>query len=317
MQLEKWTRREFVRGAAGVLALPHLVSRAETVRFAYVASGADSIQVFRSQDERWREVQTIASASPACIVIGSDTLYVANDVGLFDGLSRGSVESFRIDPDGLLSPLRRTSLSLSATHPRHMALSPDGKMLAVAAYEGGIYNLFEVAADGSLAQPRGIFKDTGCGAHAELQASAHPHTLHFDATGRRLISSDFGSDRLSVFALENGRFTRIMQRSTGAGSGPSVFAVGDSALYVWHELQKTLVCYRYDGEIGDTFQRLPLHDDLIHAMTLDDTRRVLSTTHESRARQWLVQRDGRLEEGRSHRVPAVNGSKTVAIRTLS
>ena len=163
--------------------------------------------------------------------------------------------------DGRLTLLSRTALSLSATRPRHMTVSPDGKLLAVAAYGGGIYNLIAIAQDGSLGQVSMIFKNAGCGPHAQLQASAHPHTLLFDAVGRHLLSSDFGSDRLSVFALEDGGLRRRMQRSTGEGSGPSTCVLHPSGSFVYacHGLEGTLVCYRYEGgTVGEEVQRVPL-----------------------------------------------------------
>ncbi len=128
----RWTRREFVRGAAGVVALPHLpqtvAASALPQQFAYVASGQGSIHVFKLSGERWTRIQRVPSPAPACILLSAaqQTLYVANEVDVHEGLPRGTVEAFHIDPfDGRLTLLGRTPLSLSATHPRHMALSPE------------------------------------------------------------------------------------------------------------------------------------------------------------------------------------------------
>jgi 6-phosphogluconolactonase len=305
----RWTRREFVRGAAGVVALPHLpqtvAASALPQQFAYVASGQGSLHVFRSSGERWTRTQRVPSRAPACILLSSAqrTLYVANEVDVHEGLPRGTVESFHIDPfDGHLTLLNRRPLSLSATQPRHMALSPDGNLLAVAAYGGAIYNLFPIAEDGSLGQASGIFKQAGCGPHAHSQASAHPHTLLFDATGRHLLSSDFGSDRLSVFAVEDGRLQRRSQRATGEGSGPGACGLhpAGSVFYAWHELQRTLACYRYDGvsgTMGDEIQRLSLPMASLHALALHPTGRMLYTTqaNPNELRAWHVDaKDGRL-----------------------
>jgi 6-phosphogluconolactonase len=259
-----WTRREFLRGAVGVAAVHRLPQGMGAPRFAYVGCGDDSLRVFRVQGEVWTQIQRVSSRTPACVLLSpaQQMLYVANEVEEHEGLPRGTVEAFHIRPgDGRLTLLGRTALSLSATRPRHMAVSPDGKLLAVAAYGGGIYNLISIAQDGSLGQAGRIFKDAGCGPHAQLQASAHPHTLLFDAVGRHLLSSDFGSDRLSVFALEGGGLRRRMQRSTGEGSGPShcVLHPSGSFIYTWHGLAGTLVCYQYEGgTVGEEVQRVPL-----------------------------------------------------------
>jgi 6-phosphogluconolactonase len=310
-QAARWTRREFVRGAASMVALPHLphaVAAASSQQFAYVASGQGSLHVFRLRGEAWTQTQQVPSLAPACVLLSpaQRTLYVANEVDAHEGLPRGTVEAFHIDPlDGHLTLLGRTPLSLSATHPRHLALSPDGKLLAVAAYGGAIYNVLPIAEDGSLGQPSSIFKQAGCGPHAQSQASAHPHTLLFDPSGRHLLSSDFGSDRLSVFAVESGRLRRRMQHATGEGGGPGACALhlGGSVVYAWHGLESALVCYRYDsvsGSIGDTIQRLSFPTASVHALALHSSGRMLYTAQENR------------NELRAWHVNATNGTLTKA-----
>jgi 6-phosphogluconolactonase len=308
----KWTRRKFMRGAAGIVALPHLphaVASAPSQQFAYLASGKGSLHVFRLNGEVWTRIQQVPSPAPAYVLLSpaQQTLYVANEVDVHEGLPRGTVQAFHVDPfDGRLTLLGRTPLSLSATHPRHLALSPDGKVLAVAAYGGAIYNLFRIAEDGSLGQPSSIFKQAGCGSLAQSQASAHPHTLLFDASGRHLLSSDFGSDRLSVLAVEDGRLERRMQHATGEGSGPGACALhpAGSVFYAWHNLRSTLACYRYDsvsGTIGDTIERLSFPTASLHALALHPAGRMLYTTQENRneLKAWHVNaKSGRLTQAK-------------------
>lgn len=264
---EAFTRRDFVRCAAGLVALPHLpFGVAPSQEFAYVASGDGSLHVFLARGERWTRIQQVTSRATACVLLSPDqtTLYVANDVEEHEGKPRGTVEAFHVDPrDGRLSLSSRQALSLSATRPRHMAISPDGKLLAVATYGGGIYNLLPISPDGSLRPPSAIFKDAGCGPCATAQASAHPHTLFFEAGGDRLLSSDFGSDRLSVFVLEDGRLRRQTLRSTGEGSGPGAWVLNPagSFVYAWHDLEGALACYRYQGgTVGEMIQQLSFAD---------------------------------------------------------
>jgi 6-phosphogluconolactonase (cycloisomerase 2 family) len=283
---EGWTRREFVRGAAGLVALPYLPSSSPS--FAYVSSGDGAVHVFLVQGERWTKIQQISSPAPACVLLSpsQQTLYVANELEAHEGLPRGTVETFRIDPvDGRLTLSSRRPLSLSATRPRHMALSSDGKVLAVAAYGGGIYNLFSVAEDGSLGRPAGIFKDAGCGGDPQRQGAPHPHSLLFDSSGWRLLASDFGSDRLSVFAVEDGRLQRLAQRPTGRGSGPgaTVLHPGGSWLYALHELEGTLACYRYDavsGTVSELIQRLSVAASSAGTLAMHPSGRMLYTSQE-------------------------------------
>ena len=318
---EGFTRREFVRGAAGVVALPYLPS--PSLHFAYVASGEGSLHVFRVQGEHWTRIQRVSSSAPACVLLspGQRTLYVANEVETHEGLARGTVEAFHIDPlDGRLTLSNRRPLSLSATRPRHMALSPDGKMLAVAAYEGGIYNLFSIAGDGNLGPPAGIFKDAGCGGDRQLQGAAHPHSLLFDSVGGRLLASDFGSDRLSVFTVEGTRLQRVAQRQTGTGSGPGATVVhpGGSLLYVRHELENTLACYRYDGvsgTVGEAIHKLPFPRSSAGALAMHPSGRMLYSS------QGVWQIDGgsgrlvrtRYELPKGNQISAVPGGGSIYI----
>jgi 6-phosphogluconolactonase len=280
---EGWTRREFVRGAAGLVALPYLSSPPS--RFAYVASGDGAVHVFRVRGDQWTNIQRVASRAPTCVLLSPSgrTLYVSNELKIHEGLPRGTVEVFRIDPlDGRLTLSQRRPLSLSATSPRNMALSPDGKLLAVAAYGGGIYNVFSVAENESLGQQPSIFKDTGCGGDPQLQGAAHPHSLVFASSGR-LVASDFGSDRLSVFAVEGGRLQRIAQRATGSGSGPgaTVLHPDGSLLYAWHELAGMLVCYHYDalsGTVGEVVQRVSLPGPSAGRLAMHPSGRMLYTS---------------------------------------
>jgi 6-phosphogluconolactonase (cycloisomerase 2 family) len=223
-------------------------------------------------------------------------LYVANAVALHERLPRGTVETFHIDAnDGRLTLASRTALSLSATEPRHMAFSADGKLLAVAAFGGGVYNLLPIASDGTPASVSSIFKDTGCGAHSQLQTAAHPHTLVFDRAGR-LLASDFGADRLSVFTVENARLQRTAQTATDAGSGPGDCLLHPTAgmLYAWHELESALASYRYDGDsIGEQVQRFPLPSASRGSLALHPSGRVLYTA-QATLRAWRVNGEGKL-----------------------
>ena len=94
-----WTRREFVRGAGSLAALPYLPSPSS--RFAYVASGEGAVLVFLVQGERWTKIQQVSSPAPVCVLLSpsQQTLFVANEVEAHDGLPRGSVEATAATPD--------------------------------------------------------------------------------------------------------------------------------------------------------------------------------------------------------------------------
>ena len=85
-----------------------------------------------------------SSAAPSSLALDASErfLYAVNEVDEYEGLPSGTVEAYAIDAaDGTLTFVNRQSLSLSATAPRHAAVSPDGRSLVVAVHGGGAYNV--------------------------------------------------------------------------------------------------------------------------------------------------------------------------------
>ena len=272
---QQMTRRDVLRGACAMAVLSPLhpaLAAADALKlpaFAYVAASGSRqgcIHVFAVGRRKWSKIQRVPAHAPAQILLSHSqrALYVTNDVDTYRGLPRGTVQAFAIDPEGgTLTLLGRQALSLSATHPRAMALSPDGRSLGVAAYGGGILNLLPIAEDGSVGAATHTFKLTGSGPHPQLQQSSHPHAMLFDEASRDLIVSDVGSDRLALFSLDDGKLKRRMQYNSGAGSGPSdcVMHTASSTLFAWHALDGTLAAYpfrRGDGMVGVARQRIVL-----------------------------------------------------------
>jgi 6-phosphogluconolactonase len=222
-------------------------------RFAYIGS-AQGIHVFAIRNRRWLPIQTIATETPSSLALHptQNFLYATHDTDTFQGLPTGAVEAWAIDPHtGRITSLNQQPLALSATRPNHLAISSDGKYLAVAVYGGGAWNLLRIHEDGSLQRVSGILKDTGSGPHPH-QNAAHPHTVVFSATGNHLFGTDLGSDRLNVFSITDGKLTRISQISQPSGSGPGSIALHPSGnlLYIANELDASISALRYNPLTG-------------------------------------------------------------------
>jgi 6-phosphogluconolactonase (cycloisomerase 2 family) len=183
-------------------------------------------------------------------------LYAVNEVDEYEGLPLGTVEAYAIDGvNGTLKRLNRQRLSLSATAPRHAAICPDGRALVVAVHGGGAYNVMPLGKDGSVGAVSGILKETGAGPH-ERQRSAHPQMVVFDRAGR-LVTADLGNDRLSVISLDAARLNVLGRYAAQPGGGPCqvTFHPDGRLLFVGHELEASVACYRYDGNEGRIAER--------------------------------------------------------------
>ncbi|WP_213803771.1 beta-propeller fold lactonase family protein [Granulicella sp. dw_53] len=277
------SRRDFVRMTGcmslGAMSLrsPSLIRTGERLpRFAYVGhtgcfqdgSGC-GIGVFAVDREGWRQTGLVASHSPSFLTLHPNErfLYAIHEVDRYENLPTGIAEAFSIDErDGSLTLLNRQPMSLSATSPRHAAVSPDGGSLVVAVHGGGMYNVLPVEADGRLGRVSGILKETGSGPLEAHQESAHPQMVVFDGTGRRVVGADLGSDRLSVFTLDEGGLAVTQRREVVAGSGPRQmeFHPRGHLLFVANGLEGSVSCYGYDvaqGTISGLKQHVFLHRD--------------------------------------------------------
>ena len=154
--------------------------------------------------------------------------------------------------NGHLELISRQPLSLSAVEPRHLAVAPDGKHLVVAVYGGGAYNVLPVSEVGTIEAVTQVIKEIGCGTHPTKQATAHPHSVIFDKTGRFVIGSDLGSDRINVFKFEDGIMARVQQVQVPSGSGPAELSLSrdGSHLFVQYDLKPMVACYRFQAASG-------------------------------------------------------------------
>lgn len=330
MDRSRWSRRQFVRMAgcsslgAMALGLPRLapVSQASdkaAPRFAFIgfdgkgANGA-GISVFDVRGAQWRQTSTVASQAPSSLVLdtGENYLYVVNEINEHEGLPSGTVEAYTIDAvDGRLRLLNRQRLSLSATAPRHAAVSPDGRALVVAVHGGGAYNVLPIREDGSLEEVVGILKETGSGL-CEEQRSAHPQMVVFDPAGR-VVSTDLGSDRLSVFNLNAARLSVSGRYEAQAGHGPrqAVFHPDGRLLIVSNGLDASVACYRYNADQGRIEKKLAQvatsrgENTAGVLMAMDPAGEFLYTAHRSGVdgvSMWKINRD----TGRMRRLQIVN-----------
>lgn len=253
-------------GAALALAPLHLRSLvergAEEPLFcigSFGAGDAGTLHLLQIQRGNTRVLYTQPSERPSAIVRHPfrSLLYVANDVSLYQHQPRGTVETFAFDQaTGILQLVGRQPLSLSATQPRSLVISPDGCSLLVAAFGGGAYNVLTIDKSGLPAAPSGILKQVGQGKHPTEQSSAHPsHVVFHPGTGTA-IAADYGAERLDILASDCGGFGAGNMNVAAripcvAGSGPSKIAMHpDGELFVVaHVLRPALAAFRLAPEM--------------------------------------------------------------------
>jgi 6-phosphogluconolactonase len=186
------------------------------------------------------------------------TLYVVNEIDCHHGLPVGTIDTFSISRNGLLTRLGHRELALSATMPRHAAVSQDGQCLVVAASGGGAYNVLPIGEDGDLKRISAAWKETGISRDTE-SSMAKPQMVAFDPRGR-VIALDAGMNNLSVFHVSGDEMRVHTRTDLRRGTQATRIAMhpAGTAIYTLH--QDELTWHEYDpvnGTVADRGQHIP------------------------------------------------------------
>jgi 6-phosphogluconolactonase len=192
-------------------------------------------------------------------------LYAANETQTFQGSESGSVSAFSIDRStGHLT--RLNTVSSEGAGPAHLSVHPSGKYVLVANYGGGTVAVISVQPNGELGAATDVHHDQGAVGpeHASsappgsfaISGHDHPHAhmIHSDPSGRFVVSTDLGMDRIFVwrFDSEHGKLGDPTSVSLPPGDGPRHFVFHPNArwMYSVQEEGSTVVFWEYDSASG-------------------------------------------------------------------
>jgi 6-phosphogluconolactonase len=219
-------------------------------------------------------------------------LYSANET------KPGSMSAYSIDPTTGSLRLLNTESS-EGDGPCHLSVHPSGDYVLVANYAGNSIAVLPIGRRGELGPATDVVSD-----------GKHPHMIQADPTGRFIVSSDLGSDRLRVWRLDARGGKLIPQDRAGvrlpAGSGPRHFAFHPDgrSLYSLQEQECTVTVFDNDpSRCNLTFkQTVSMHVEGLagsgHASELvvtADGRFIYAANRRSdRIVQFTIQGDGTL-----------------------
>jgi len=261
------TRRTFSASFVAAAALSSagkasasLTRRSRAGLFAYIGSGdaeTGAIHVLDLSTSDSRIVQTVAAASPAHLEShpSGSMLYAVHAVSEWENLPRGAVSAYAINAEtGHLTLQQTQPLALSAVHPSHAVVTPDGSHLVVAVAGGGSYNVLPLDSDGLPLPVSGLFKEVGFSTEDGAGKTSAPSSLVLHSNGRTLLAADTGNESLSTFHLEAGSLTPLHRRRVHNGSGPSQMAshANSRFLYALNSVDGSISVHRVDTSRGQT-----------------------------------------------------------------
>jgi 6-phosphogluconolactonase (cycloisomerase 2 family) len=207
--------------------------------------------------------------NPACLALDpSQThLYSANETNTFEGANSGSVSAYAIDrSSGHLTLLN--TVSSQGAGPAHLSVHPSGKFVLVANYQGGTIAVLPIRPDGSLGPASDTKKDEGTVSRTHSATAPpgsfafsghdrpHAHMIQADPSGKFVISTDLGLDRILVWRFDADKGTLTANDppfvSLPTGDGPRHFAFHPNGrwMYSLQEESSTLVKFDYDAANG-------------------------------------------------------------------
>ncbi|MFN8538393.1 MAG: lactonase family protein [Thermomicrobiales bacterium] len=224
-------------------------------------TGAEGIYVYRRDPDTGAltHLHTVPGiVNPAFLALDPTErfLYAVNETLEFDGEPMGAVSAFAIDAaTGLPRFLNR--VPSGGGNPCHLTIAPSGRHLIVANHEDARVAVFPIGGDGSLSPLIDIHQDEP----RDPGRRPHAHFVLVDPTGKFLLSSDTGTDRVMVYRLdaETGRLTPHTPPwgETHQGGNPRHLAFHPSGRYLYAngEADLTLSVFAYDAEHGTLTHR--------------------------------------------------------------
>jgi 6-phosphogluconolactonase len=183
-------------------------------------------------------------------------VYIVDDSG-HDGSAQGGIQAYRIDSRAgaldLLSDVRAGGSGTNA-----LWLDTRSNTLLAANFGSGSLSTFALGKDGAIGAMTSLTRFSGSGPHRR-QATSHAHAVSVDPSGKWVLVTDLGADRVWVAP-----FDRAMHRVLAydpvddghfrpePGSGPRHMAWHPSGrfLYVLEELTARIDVLAWDARAG-------------------------------------------------------------------
>ena len=164
----------------------------------------------------------------------------------------GSLHAFSVDPAFHLGALN--ARPTGGAGPCDVALSPDGRLVAVANYSGGSVIVHRVEPDGRLGAKVAFFAH--CHASKSVpdrQDAPHAHGVTWAPSGRLLLVPDLGADRVYLYACDPASLALApnppqawLDLPRGSGPRHACFSPDGRHVYIVNELNNTISVAAHD-----------------------------------------------------------------------
>lgn len=180
-----------------------------------------------------------------------------NEDSTNDGKGQGGVQALQIDrASGTLTKL--SDVRSGGVGTTNLWFDRRSSTILAVNYGGAQIVAFPVERDGTLGEVVSEVKVSGSGPHRR-QASAHPHCVTIDPSGRWVVVSDLGADRIWVFPFDRAKRqigaddladSRHLVLPPATGPRHIVFHPGGRWLYLVEELTANVSTFGWNAKTG-------------------------------------------------------------------
>ncbi len=203
------------------------------------------------------QIQTVTRAlNPSYFVLNSlnSCLYVVNELEELEGKVSGSISSFKVNQDGVLTYINKQATGGST--PCFVEVNVSGTHLYVCNFMSGSVCVFPIGDDGGIEPYSQLIQHKGSSINLARQSGPHPHSFLFSPDGQYAFVPDLGSDKIIIYPVDHK--TQLLDEtsascfSTSPGAGPRHATVDPEGrcLYLINELHCTILALEYHPKNG-------------------------------------------------------------------
>ncbi|UOQ45434.1 lactonase family protein [Halobacillus salinarum] len=190
--------------------------------------------------------------NPTYVTVSDDgkNLYAVTKDGDNGGLTAFSIHG---ETGGLTELNRQTR---AGSPPCHVSVDHQKSTVVTANYHSTEVVSYLTNEDGSLHPAVSVIENEGSGPH-ERQEKPHMHFAGFTPDEKYVVAVDLGTDRVTSYAVDNGKLTEVQVFTAKPGSGPRhlTFHPNKKFAYVMTELSSEVLVLRYDENDGSFTQQ--------------------------------------------------------------
>lgn len=233
----------------------------------YTDAGSEGIYSlrFNQTTAEWQLLDSAKVGNPSFLAIDSNRalVYAVSE----NGDATDALHLLSLNPStGAMQS--KGSWKTQGEAPCYVSFAP--RMAVTANYTGGSLSLFPLDANGLPAPIDTLFLGEANCSDPERQATPHVHCTHFSPDNRYLFATDFSSDRLLRFAVNDTApllSSPEVAATLEAGSGPRhlTFAPDGRHAYLISELSGMIHVFAYQANNGALTLKQIIETDSVHA----------------------------------------------------